>query len=167
MPREPFDLFAGRSAGAGEPTPLLVSGVWKYPESWSPDGRFLSYTQSEPGQPRDIWILPMTGEAKPFPVAQTPAEESGSAFSPDGRFLAYVSDESGRPEVFVRTFPAVDDEMAGLHGRRHLARLASATGRELFYLTPDLTLVAVPIAATRAASSPGPPVPSSGAGPCT
>ena len=106
-----------------------MNGVWKYPESWSPDGRYLSYTQSEPGKPRDIWILPMTGEAQPFPVAQTPAEESGSAFSPDGRFLAYVSDESGRSEVFVRSFPSSTRQVASLHGGRHLTPSGGATGR--------------------------------------
>jgi len=150
----PFDLFRQEVGAAGEPTPLLVSGVWKYPESWSPDGRFLSFTQSEPGQPRDIWILPMTGGAKPFPIAQTPAEESGSAFSPDGRFLAYVSDESGRPEVLVRTFPASTTKWQVSTGGG-ASPVWRGDGKELFYLTPDSTLVAVPIAATAGALEPG------------
>jgi len=149
-----YDLFRKEVAGAGEPIPLLVSGVWKYPESWSPDGRFLSFTQSEPGQPRDIWILPMTGGAKPFPIAQTPAEESGSAFSPDGRFLAYVSDESGRPEVLVRTFPASTTKWQVSTGGG-ASPVWRGDGRELFYLTPDSTLVAVPIAATAGGLEPG------------
>jgi len=150
----PFDLFRQEVGAAGEPTPLLVSGVWKYPESWSPDGRFLSFTQSEPGQPRDIWILPMTGGAKPFPIAQTPAEESGSAFSPDGRFLAYVSDESGRPEVLVRTFPASTTKWQVSTGGG-ASPVWRGDGKELFYLTPDSTLVAVPIAATAGGLEPG------------
>ena len=150
----PFDLFRREVGSAGEPTPLLVSGVWKYPESWSPDGRFLSYTQSETGQPRDIWVLPMTGEAKPFPVAQTPAEESGSAFSPDGRFLAYVSDESGRPEVFVRTFPTSTRKWQVSTGGG-TSPVWRRDGKELFYLTPDLTLSAVPTALSPGGLEPG------------
>ena len=141
----PFDLFRREVGSAAEPIPLLVSSVWKYAESWSPDGRYLSYNQSEPGQPRDIWVLPMTGDAKPFPVAQTPAEESGSAFSPDGRFLAYVSDESGRSEVFVRTFPAATRKWQVSTGGG-TAPVWRRDGKELFYLTLDLTLVAVPTA---------------------
>jgi Tol biopolymer transport system component len=152
--RGPFDLFRREVGSAGEPTPLLVSGVWKYPESWSPDGRYLSYNQSEPGQPRDIWVLPMTGEAKSFPVAQTAAEESGSAFSPDGRFLAFVSDESGRSEVFVRTFPASTRKWQVSTGGGTFP-VWRRDGKELFYLTPDLTLSAVPTALGPGGFEPG------------
>jgi dipeptidyl aminopeptidase/acylaminoacyl peptidase len=151
----PFDLFRREVGSAAEPTALLSSGVWKYPESWSPDGRYLSYNQSEPGQPRDIWVLPMTGDAKPFPIAQTPAEESGSAFSPDGRFLAYVSDESGRSEVFVRTFPASTRKWQVSTGGG-TAPVWRRDGKELFYLTPDLTLTAVPTALSASGLDPGP-----------
>ncbi len=140
-----FDLYRQEIGAPGNPTPIVVNAVWKFPESWSPDGRFLSYTQSEPGKPRDIWILPTTGGGRPFAFAQTPAEEWGSAFSPDGRFLAYVSDETGRSEVFVRTFPPST-------ARWQVSTTGGASpvwrhdGRELFYLAPDRTLVAVPVA---------------------
>jgi Tol biopolymer transport system component len=149
-----FDLYRREVGTGGEPSPLLVNGVWKFPESWSPDGRFLSYTQSEPGKPQDIWILPMTGKATPFPVAQTAAEEWGSAFSPDGRFVAYVSDESGRPEVFIRTFPS-----SGAKWQVSTSGGASPVwrrdGKELFYLAPGRTLVAAPIRFTAGGLEPG------------
>jgi Tol biopolymer transport system component len=132
-----------------------VSEVWKFPESWSKDGRFLSYTQSEPGKSRDIWILPMTGEARPFPFIQSPADEWGSAFSPDGRFLAYVSDESGRPEVFVRTFPSSPAKWQ-LSAGGGLLPIWRGDGKELFYLTTDGRVVAVPIASTPGGVEPGP-----------
>ena len=153
-----FDLYRREVGSAAEPSPLLVNGVWKFPDSWSPDGRFLSYTQSEPGRPRDIWILPMTAGARPFPIAQTPAEESGSAFSPDGRFLAFVSDESGRSEVFVRTFPAATRKWQLSTGGGD-SPVWRADGSELFYLTPDRTLVAVPIALSAGGLEPGTPRP--------
>ena len=79
-----YDLYRREVGTGGERSPLVVNSGWKFPESWSPDGRCLSYVQSDPGKPRDIWVLPMTGEARPFPFAQTPADEWGSAFSPDG-----------------------------------------------------------------------------------
>ncbi len=150
----PFDLYRQEVGAAGEASPLLVSGVWKFPESWSPDGRFVSFTQSEPGKPRDIWILPMTGDARPFPFAQTPAEEWGSAFSPDGRFLAYVSDESGHAEVFVRTFPssAAKWQVSAGGGAGPVWR---GDGKELFYLTTDRRLFAVPIAVAAGGLAPG------------
>jgi Tol biopolymer transport system component len=149
-----YELYRREAGTGGEPSPLLANGVWKFPESWSSDARFLSYTQSEPGKPRDIWILPMTGEAKPFPFAQTPAEEWGSAFSPDGRLVAYVSDESGRSEVFVRTFPASQAkwQVSPSGGASPVWR---GDGKELFYLSLDRTLVAVPIALTAGGLEPG------------
>jgi Tol biopolymer transport system component len=140
----PFALHRLEIGGSGEPRALLAGPTWKFPESWSHDGRFLSYVQRDPGKTSDIWILPMAGKAEPFPFAQTPAEESGSRFSPDDRFLAYVSDESGRPEVFIRTFPASAAKWQASTGGgtspswRH-------DGKELFYLGPDHTLFAVPI----------------------
>jgi Tol biopolymer transport system component len=149
-----YDLYRREVGTGGEPSPLLVSSVWKFPESWSPDGRFLSYTQSEPGKPRDIWILPMTGNAAPFPFAQTAAEEWGSAFSPDGRFLAYVSDESGRSEVLIRTFPssAAKWQVSTSGGASPVWR---RDGKELFYLAPGRTLVAAPIRSAAGGLEPG------------
>ena len=139
-----FDLYSREVGSGAEPTPLLVNSVWKFPEHFSPDGRFLSYTQSESGKPRDIWILPLKGGGAPFPFAQTPAEEWGSVFSPDGRFIAYVSDESGRSEVYVRTFPssAAKWQVSTSGGTSPVFR---RDAKELFYLAPDRTLVAVPI----------------------
>jgi Tol biopolymer transport system component len=131
-----YDLYRREVGTGGEPSPLVVNSGWKDPESWSPDGRFLSYAQSDPGKPRDIWVLPMTGEARPFPFAQTPADEWASAFSPDGRFLAFVSDESGRPEVFVRTFPSSPAKWQGSTGGG-ASPVWRRDGKELFDLAPD------------------------------
>jgi serine/threonine protein kinase/Tol biopolymer transport system component len=141
--RGAFDLYR-QEVGASDPQPLLTSSVWKFAESWSPDGRFLSYAQSEPGKPRDVWILPMTGDARPFPFAQTAAEEWGSEFSADGRFIAYVSDESGTPEVYVRPFPAAGGKWQ-ISAGGGTSPAWRRDGKELFYLSPDRKLVAVPI----------------------
>ena len=149
-----FNLYRLEIGAAGEAASLVVNAVWKFPESWSRDGRFLSYTQSEPGKPRDIWILPMTGGAAPFPFVQTPAEEWGSAFSPDGRFLAYVSDDSGSPEVFIRTFPSSPAKWQVSDGGG-VSPIWRSDGKELFYLVPDGRLVAVPIAVTAGGLEPG------------
>jgi serine/threonine protein kinase/Tol biopolymer transport system component len=149
-----FDLYRQEIGASGEPKPLLVSGVWKFAESWSRDGRFVSYSQSERGKPRDIWILPLTGDARPIPYAQTPAEEWGSAFSPDGRFIAYVSDESGGPEVFIRTYPASPAKWQVSSGGGG-SPVWRADGKELFYLAPNGKLNAVPINVIAGGLEPG------------
>jgi hypothetical protein len=129
----------------GKDAPVLATPLWKYPESWSPDGRFVIYTEIDPASRGNLWVLPRTGDAKPFPFLATTAAESGARFSPDGRFLAYASDESGREEVFVQPFPATGAkwQVSAAGGFEAAWR---GDGGELFYIAPDARLMAVPVA---------------------
>ena len=141
----PFDLFELKVSQPGKDAPVLATPLWKYPESWSPDGRFVIYTEIDPASRGNLWVLPRTGDAKPFPFLATTAAESGARFSPDGRFLAYASDESGREEVFVQPFPATGAkwQVSAAGGFEAAWR---GDGRELFYIAPDARLMAVPVA---------------------
>ena len=76
-------------------------------------------------------------ESKIEALARAPFREWHPTFSPDGKWLAYTSDESGRGEVYVRAFPGP--------GAKHQISTAGGhspswarSGRELFYLQPDL-----------------------------
>lgn len=94
------------SDGSGSPQAILAGVKFaRFPNSVSPDGRFLAYTEALTDVDSDIWVLALEGKGSPTPVVKTPFNEFGAEFSPDGRFLAYVSNESGRPEVYVRPFP--------------------------------------------------------------
>jgi hypothetical protein len=78
--------------------------------------------------------------------------------SPDGRWIAYASDESGTWEVYVQTFPVPGAKRTisvGGGSEKHWRR----DGRELYYLTPDGTLMAVAVKSHDDAFSPGRPVP--------
>jgi Tol biopolymer transport system component/predicted Ser/Thr protein kinase len=140
----PFDLFEHSVSGTGEEKLLLATPHWKYPESWSPDGKFLSYRVIDPVTGVDIWILPRTAGAKPFPLLRTAAAESNSRFSPDGRFLAYTCDESGREEVFVQPFPATGAKWQVSRAGGFSAAWR-ADGGELYYAAPDSQLMAVTV----------------------
>jgi hypothetical protein len=75
--------------------------------------------------------------------------EGGARFSPSRegeapRWIAYTSDETGRHEVYIRDFP----------GGSHKWRISNhggvlpqwrRDGRELFYIAPDGTLMAVAV----------------------
>ena len=141
----PFDLFELKVSEPGKDVPVLATPRWKYPESWSPDGRFVIYTEVDPASRGNLWVLPRTGDAKPVPLLATPAAESGARFSPDGHFLAYTSDESRREEVFVQPFPATGPkwQVSAAGGFQAAWR---GDGRELFYVAPDGRLMAVPVA---------------------
>ena len=65
---------------------LLSDTFMKFPESWSPNGRFLLYYivgGISPPNRDDVWVLPFFGDRKPFPFLETPFVERGSQFSPD------------------------------------------------------------------------------------
>jgi len=101
----PYDLYIKKFAGSEPEELLLESDRYKYPRSWSRDGRYVLFEILESQTNFDIWVLPMTGEKKPFLFLQTKFSESEAEFSPDGRWVAYTSDESGREEVYVAPFP--------------------------------------------------------------
>jgi serine/threonine-protein kinase len=79
------------------------------------------------------------------PLLATPADERNGMVSPDGRWLAYESDRSGRFEVWVGPFPHAADRwwQVSTDGGRHPAW--SHDGHELFFVTLDGLLMAVPV----------------------
>jgi serine/threonine protein kinase/Tol biopolymer transport system component len=91
--------------GTGDAELVYQSDVDVFPESWSPDGRFLAFDQSGTGSASDLWVLDLEGGPSASVFYQTEADDGAAAFSPDGRWLAYWSQESGRGEVYVTSFP--------------------------------------------------------------
>jgi Tol biopolymer transport system component len=119
------------------------TGSTLFPGDWSSDGRFIAYVHAATG-PQNIWILPTTGDRKPFPFVNTPFLEDSPAFSPDGRWIAYASSESGTPQVYVRPFPQTDGQFQVSRDGGGQPKWR-ADGRELFFVAPDRTLMAVPV----------------------
>ena len=76
-----------------------------------------------------------SAEPSARPLLQTEFNEYDARFSPDGRWLAYASDSSGRPEVYVVSYPDLDQKHRVSNdggGRPEWSR----DGRELFYVSP-------------------------------
>ncbi len=133
------------ASGAGDEQALLVTGEFKSPLAWSPDGRVLLYAIQHPKTGMDLWALPLAGDRKPFPVVQTPFDETAGQFSPDGRWVAYQSNESRTVQIYVRPFPGSGGpwQVSTAGGSQPRWR---PDGKELFYVAPDARLMAVPIA---------------------
>jgi hypothetical protein len=89
-------------------------------------------------------VLPLTGDRKPFPFLKTPFDEQQGVFSPDGKWVAYQSDESGHFEIYVRPFPAPGGQSQVSAGGGHSPRWR-ADGKELYFLAPDLKLMAAKV----------------------
>ena len=84
----------------------------------------------------------MVGKPEPYPVVRTAADEHYGTLSPDGRWLAYISNETGAYEVYVESFPATGfkRQVSTQGGFEPQWR---RDGKELFYLAPNQTLMAV------------------------
>lgn len=149
-------LFTIGADGDGQQK-TLESKDLVYINDWSPDGRFLMYTETSPTTLRDLWLVPTTGERKSVPVLVTPFSESHGQFSPDGTWIAYTSNESGQEEIYVRNVPAKGSTRVSTNGGS-FSRWRK-DGKELFYRSPDGRLMAVSVANVADRLEFGTPVP--------
>jgi len=142
-----FDLYRKAFRGAGAEERLYADESDKYPETWSPNSKFLLYetVSLDAQKKRALWILSDPGgqaaERKPAPFAPGPDNHSNGQFSPDGQWIAYQSDESARYEIYVAPFP-------GPGGKRQISTAGGdqprwrGDGKEIFYMSPENRLMA-------------------------
>jgi Tol biopolymer transport system component len=147
----PTEIYSKSSGGGGKAEPILqeqdvlVSGA-KAPALvlWdcSPDGRHLLFSLTDADN--DLWLLPLGVGAKPVKFLSAPGAQLHGNFSPDGKLVAYSSNESGRFEVRVQTFPLSDRQWIVSSAGGYEPRWR-ADGREIYYLSLDRKLMAVPV----------------------
>jgi serine/threonine protein kinase/Tol biopolymer transport system component len=111
---------------------------------WSRDRRRLLFQTRGEGNQDDVWVLPLDPGQAAFPYLRTRFSERQARFSPDGRWVAYCSDESGRPEVYVQPLPSTGAKWQISNDGGHEPSWRR-DGRELFYLSSDRRLMAVPV----------------------
>jgi eukaryotic-like serine/threonine-protein kinase len=138
------ELLERDANAAGQEETVLRSKRAIYINDWSPDGRYLLYTETSAETQYDLWLLPTSGDRTPVPFLRTAFNESHGQFSPDGRWIAYTSDESGQPEIFVQSRDAGGFKAAVSNGGGSFARWRK-DGKELFYRALDGNLMATPV----------------------
>jgi Tol biopolymer transport system component len=142
-----FDLFQKPTNGSAAERELLVDANDKNAESWSPDGRHLTFlSRAERGSRRRMWVLPLFGDRKVFPLTDGSGDDTSGTFSPDGRWVAYVSNSTGRNEVYVLPFPPTGAQWQVSESGGDLPRWRG-DGKEIFYVsgiegTADATMMA-------------------------
>jgi dipeptidyl aminopeptidase/acylaminoacyl peptidase len=154
-----FNLYQKASNAVGMEELVVPSEDIDVPSDWSSDYLVFGRNKSATFQQSDIWLLPMSGaDRKPVAFLETPADESQGQISPDGHYIAYVSNESGKDQIIVRTFPDPNK------GQWPITRTGGTEprwrrkdGGELYYLSPERKMMAVPISLTSTVA-PGTPV---------
>ncbi len=141
------DIAIKSASGLGEEILLLDSPNREVLEDWSKDGRYILYAldlgpTSTPAQ--DLYVLPLFGDRQPFPIVQSPFQENEPNFSFDGKWVAYTSNESGSFQIYVISFPALDQKRQISTNGGGQPRWKQ-DGKELYYLAPDGKLMAAEI----------------------
>ena len=139
-------IYVKSTSGAGAEEPVFVGGEGvSYADSWSPDGKYILCDHVGDIRTKvGLWIIPMFGDHTPTPYFDKEFSEGHGQFSPDGKWVAYSSDESGRAEVYIQSFPIGNGkwQISTIGGDQPQWR---GDGKELYYMTPDGSLMAVTI----------------------
>ena len=138
-------------ANGGQILELEVNGsgaarnIAKVPSAWlqhySPDGQRILYV--DPLR-KSLMSIGVDGKEAPVEIAPSGPSYFPATYSPDGRFISYASGESGRLEVYVRAVAPgtgkwlVSNQGGGMPTWR-------GDGKELFYLSPELDMMAVDV----------------------
>jgi serine/threonine protein kinase len=140
-------LFMRASDGSGVDVPLVKSETDNFTvASWS-RANVMIFNVYNDRNASDLWTLSMSGDRTPKVFLSSKHSEFNGTFSPDGRWVAYQSDASGRYELLVRPFPNRDPPQTisrdgGMYPRWR------GDGKELFFLSPDGTMMAAGFDAT-------------------
>lgn len=139
------DLFVKPVSGTVREELLYASGNNKRPTDWSPDGRYVTFSEFDSKRQRSsIWLLPMQGDRKPVEFMATQYNVQNMKFSPDGRFALYRSDESGTNEYYVVPFHGSGGKWQVSQGGAIWATWANK-GREILYSGANASLFAVDV----------------------
>ena len=126
-------------SGAAERLTKPDAGAQHEPESWSPDGKTLSFNNIS-GANQGVWTVGLDGNRKPVVFADSAENtvEKHSVFSPDGHWIAYmaapISTIAVNTEVFVQPFPVGGKYQVSTSGGR--TPRWSSDGKALFYHEP-------------------------------
>jgi Tol biopolymer transport system component len=136
-----FTLYQKNSDGSGAETQINDLGVPQQgPWDWSRDGKYLLVMKNA-----ELWYV-SSADWQSQPFLQTKGTIRNAQFSPDGKWVAYSSNETGSWQVYVSAFsnPLSKRQISSGGGQEPRWR---RDGKELFYLSVDAKLMAVPVKA--------------------
>jgi Tol biopolymer transport system component len=115
-----------------------------YVNSWSSNGRLVSFAGLGEKTALQIWLVPIEGDRKPYPYFQANFAAYWEQISPDDRWIAYVADQTNQPQqVYVESIPAGKGRWQ-ISTERGDWPIWRRDGKELFYRQGN-QLMAVPM----------------------
>ena len=151
------NLWWQAADGTGAAEQLTTSGNPQLVTGITPDGAAALFYGVTPTMGRDLLQLALDGTHRVTPLLQTKFDELNGIVSPDGRWLAYESNSSGTFEIYVQPFPN------GGGGQRQVSTaggrqpLWARSGKDLFYVGAEGTLLRVSVEASGATWNNGTP----------
>ena len=116
-----LEAWLSRADGSGESRQLTKLGAGLvHVDSWSPDGKTLSFHHHPGGAPTKpllglagggtttMYMLQLEGGSGPQKFADSDAAKESAHFSPDGSHVVFLSNETGDREVYVRPHSGSD-----------------------------------------------------------
>ncbi len=99
-------IFWQRADGTDRPERLTRPDgkLAHVPNSWSSDGAFLLFDESDVGKTTLMTLKAADGTIEPY-GGVTSTRPTTAQFSPDGRWVAYATDENQVQAVYVQPFP--------------------------------------------------------------
>jgi eukaryotic-like serine/threonine-protein kinase len=133
-----FDLYLKNADGAQEEKSIVGDDVQKYPTDWSRNGKYVLYTRGP-----ELWFVALP-ELKSNLFLKGPSVLRNGQFSPDGKWVAYASNETDKWEIYVTSFPEARGRWQISTGGGEQPRWRG-DGKELFYLSSEAKMMAVPV----------------------
>ncbi len=136
-------VIAGMDGSGERQIAKAVNRLW----DWSSDGRMMLV-----GISGGYTLVPLNGSEKPIVIQAPRGRFREGYFSPDGRYIVFVSDETGRDEVYVQAIPPASFRTKISINGGILPRWRR-DGKELFFISPDSTMMSVDIDTSAAFSA--------------
>jgi Tol biopolymer transport system component len=136
-------IYVKNASGAGSEEMLNSGGTRAFPTDWSRDGRYILFTTRGGNTRTDVWAYDFERRTA-APVIASPFNESAATFSPDGKWVAFASDASQDSQIYIRSVAdaAMQVQISTHGGAQPRWR---RDGKELYYVAPDNTIMAVAI----------------------
>jgi len=140
-------IFVQRADGNGPAERLTApaQGISHVPDSWSPDGEHLLFTEFKGTTEISSWIL-STRDTKVSPFGDIQSLlPINAVFSPNGKWVAYQSGRPGDNGVYVQPFPSTGSVNQISKGSAAHHPAWSRDGKEIIYIPAQSNAVVVSI----------------------